>query len=75
MELDEYLSQCPCVEHKVWLMKELKTDMTNTTCPYHMCTKQRKSTVSNLISLDLYFCKQIELIVSPDFEDNSPSYH
>lgn len=49
--------------------------MTNTTCPYHMCTKQRKSTVSNLISLDLYFCRQIELIVSPEFEDNSPSYH
>lgn len=24
VELDEYLSQCPCVEHKVWLMKELR---------------------------------------------------
>lgn len=36
--------------------------MTNTTCPYHMCTKQRKSTVSNPISLDLYFCRQIDCI-------------
>lgn len=36
--------------------------MTNTTCPYHMWRKQRKSTVSNPISLDLYLCRPIDCI-------------
>lgn len=74
VELDEYLSQCPCVEHSV-TNERIKVKQTwQIQHVLIICVQSRENPVSNL-SLDLYFCRQIELIVSPEFEDNSPSYH